>query len=310
MDDAVADLLSDVALFAEVPRPAREQVIAGGTVRQLAPGERLLKMGQPNRSLFIVLEGAMDVHLSGADAPLVRLHTGECVGELSLIDGEPTSATVVAATASTVLEVGNDQVWALIDSSPVFARNFLRVLAGRVRNDDAALTASLDRRRHYERLSMQDSLTALHNRRWFDAVFPPHAERLLAEERAAALLMVDVDRFKDINDRHGHAVGDTVLRWVAQGLADALRPCDLLARYGGEEFAVLVADAPGVVAFEVAERLRESVEQSGTDRPTTRCTVSIGVALVHGGEPFAELVARADEALFRAKSAGRNRVSS
>jgi diguanylate cyclase (GGDEF)-like protein len=308
MDDAVADLLSETALFAEVPRTAREQVIARGTIRHLTAGERLLARGQSNRSLFIVIAGAVDVHLCGTDAPIVRLHAGECVGELSLIDGEPTSAAVVAAAASTVLEVGNDDVWALVDSSAIFARNFLRVLAGRVRNDDAALTASLDRRRHYERLSMQDSLTALHNRRWFDAVFPPHVERLLAEERPAALLIADVDRFKDVNDRHGHAAGDRTLRRVAQALADALRPSDLMARYGGEEFAVLVADAPGVVAFEVAERLREAVEQSGQDSPTA-CTVSIGVAPAHQGEPFAHLVERADGALFRAKGAGRNRVS-
>jgi diguanylate cyclase (GGDEF)-like protein len=276
-------------------------------VRQLAPAEPLLIAGAVNTSLFIVVDGAVEVLLPGVDSPHVRLGPGECVGELSLIDGQPVSADVLAASATTLVELSHDHVWALIDSSATFARNLLRVLAGRVRHDHAVLAESSGARRHYERLSMVDSLTTLHNRRWFDTMFPLQAARLQQEGRPGALLMVDVDRFKALNDALGHAVGDVVLKRISAALTAGLRPGDLLARYGGEEFTALLADIDERAAREVAERLRQLVEAPGDDTPA--CTVSIGVASVRAGETLEALVRRADEALFRAKEAGRNVVS-
>ena len=302
------DLLAGSALFVKVPLRTRTALLKRATSRQLPAGARLLSVGQVHQSLFVILAGAVDVYLPGQEGPLVRLAAGECVGELSLIDGQPASADVVAVTATTVLELSHDDVWTIINRSAVFARNLLHVLAGRVRNDDLALMKASDRRRHYERLSMADSLTGLNNRRWFDAVFPPQLDRLRAEERHAALLMADVDWFKELNDVEGHQEGDALLRRIAVALAKGLRPDDVLARYGGEEFAALVADVDGVAALDVADRLRAAVcalERAGA-RP---CTISIGVAAAMPGEPFEHLVRRADAALFRAKQAGRNRVS-
>ncbi len=126
-----------------------------------------------------------------------------------------------------------------------------------------------------------------------------------------AVLMIDLDSFKQINDRHGHAAGDAVLRHVAQCLRAQLRGDALLARYGGEEFVALapVADLP--VARRLAERLRQAVEL--TDWPTVlpelQCvTASLGVTLMDGSESLEAALARADEALYRAKNGGRNQV--
>ncbi len=297
------------ALFARLSPRVRTVIIDASTTRRLAAGECLLATGQFNASLFIVVEGAVDVMLPGVETPHVRLGPGECVGELSLIDGHPVSADVVAAEATVLLELDHDRVWDLIESSAPFARNLLRVLAGRVRHDQAVLAESSDERRRFERLSMVDGLTTLQNRRCFDEVFPLHIGRLLTEGRGGALLMADVDRFKDLNDAHGHAVGDEALRRIAKALTAGLRPGDLLARYGGEEFAVLVANVDVAEATEVAERLRRLVaERAGDGAPT--CTLSVGVATLQPAETFAALVARADAALFRAKQAGRDRVSS
>ncbi len=296
------------ALFTRLSRRLRTVIIDASTTRRLAAGERLLGAGAANSSLFIVVEGAVDVMLPGVETPLVRLGPGECVGELSVIDGHPVSADVVAADATTLLELDHDRVWDLIESSATFARNLLRVLAGRVRHDQAVLAESSDERRRFERLSMVDGLTALHNRRWFDEVFPLHVGRLGTEGRGGALLMADVDRFKDLNDAHGHAVGDEALRRIAAALTAGLRPGDLLARYGGEEFAVLVSDVEITAATEVAERLRRLVADRRDDHAPC-CTLSVGVAILQPAEAFTALVARADAALFRAKQAGRDRVS-
>ena len=308
MTDRAPTALNISPLFAKLTPRIRTALLAAATTRRLAAADRLLVTGEINGLLFIVLDGAVDVLLPGVDSPHVRLGPGECVGELSLIDGHPVSANVIAAEDTTLLQLDHSQVWTLIESSAVFARNLLRVLASRVRHDHAVLAESSDERRRFERLSMVDGLTTLHNRRWFDEVFPLHVSRLRREGRAGALLMADVDRFKDLNDTHGHAVGDAALRRIARALTAGLRPGDLLARYGGEEFAVLVADVDTAAAAEVAERLRRQVgERASDDAPA--CTLSVGVAALRPGDTFDALVARADAALFRAKQDGRDRVS-
>lgn len=305
--DRVRALLEDAPLFSRLPARARAALLQGAVVRELSTDTRLLTAGRVNASLFIVLEGAVDVHLPGVDTPHVRLGRGECVGELSLIDGQPISADVVASMPATLLELSHEQVWFLIESSATFARNLLRVLAGRVRHDHAVLAESSGARRHYERLSTVDGLTTLHNRRWFDTMFPAHVTRLQQHGRPGALLMADVDRFKVINDEHGHAAGDAALRRIAGALVAGLRPGDLLARFGGEEFVALLGNTSEKNALEIAERLRRFVSAPAGDAPL--CTISIGVAAIRGGDTFEALVTRADEALFRAKEAGRNRVS-
>ena len=122
--------------------------------------------------------------------------------------------------------------------------------------------------------------------------------------------MIDIDFFKDVNDRYGHAIGDDVLRHVTQTVRDHLREDALLARYGGEEFSVLLPVRSRLEAQSIAERLREIVELSPceTRNGAVRVTVSIGVAF-HGPETTLEQdLARADASLYEAKHTGRNRV--
>ena len=163
------------------------------------------------------------------------------------------------------------------------------------------------------RLMTTDGLTQVHNKRYFD-------ERLDAELRFAhrhgsqlALLMIDVDHFKRVNDQRGHLVGDTVLTAVAQTLARAIRNEDVVARVGGEEFVVILRATALDQALLLGERLRRKVEElriehDGGGEPL-RVTVSIGAAAVTPGVGTAdELVGAADRALYAAKQAGRNRV--
>lgn len=308
MTDRILSQLDTSPLFDKLTPKLRQRLMRAAATRRLAAGDRLLVTGEHNTSLFVIIEGAVDVVLPGIDAPHVRLGQGECLGELSLLDGQPVSADVVAVEPTTLLELDQVQVWSLIDSSATFARNLLRVLAGRVRHDHTVLTEASDERRRFERLSMVDGLTTLHNRRWFDEMFPLQVVRLLREGRHGALLMADADRFKDLNDRHGHAVGDAALRRIGRAILAALRPGDLLARYGGEEFAVLLADVDETAAVEVADRLRRQVAESASDG-APQITLSVGVAGLKPHEAFDALVRRADAALFRAKDAGRDRAS-
>jgi diguanylate cyclase len=141
------------------------------------------------------------------------------------------------------------------------------------------------------------------------------AAALVAQARAGegrlAVIMVDLDHFKQINDRHGHAGGDAVLRQVAQVLGTQLRGETLLARYGGEEFVALVQVADLPVARRVAERMRLGLEETmwlDVLPGLGRVTASFGVSLLATDESLEQALARADEALYRAKHAGRNQV--
>lgn len=159
-------------------------------------------------------------------------------------------------------------------------------------------------------LASHDALTGVYNRRRFDEKLAEYSLLFQRSGRAFALLLIDVDHFKRINDTHGHAVGDDVLRQLAQLIQDATRATDFVARYGGEEFAVLLPeieapDSPDVVA----EKIRAAI--AGAYFETAgQVTVSIGVGLVEASDSDTTvLIKRADQQLYRAKSSGRNRVA-
>ncbi len=157
--------------------------------------------------------------------------------------------------------------------------------------------------------ALHDALTGLPNRR--------AAEARLAVERARAhrsgaplsLLMLDIDHFKRVNDRWGHADGDRVLAEVARRIRHEVRAGDLATRYGGEEFLVLLPDTALQAASDVAERIRGAIASEPVALGGGRVvvTASVGVAQLRDGEDNAALVARADTALYRAKQQGRNR---
>ncbi len=161
-------------------------------------------------------------------------------------------------------------------------------------------------------MAMTDSLTGLHNRRY--AMF--QLDRMIARpDRGVAVMLLDIDHFKRVNDTHGHLVGDRVLNLVARRLRAQLRSTDLIARIGGEEFLVALADCDRAVALDCAERLRAVIAQQrfvvDGETPPLDITVSVGLTVSdpEGGDTAQSLIHRADAALYGAKSHGRDRVA-
>jgi diguanylate cyclase (GGDEF)-like protein len=164
----------------------------------------------------------------------------------------------------------------------------------------------------YARLASTDPLTDLPNRRFFDDSAKIEFERLSRFGGAMSLLMLDLDKFKLINDRYGHAAGDAVLKKFASRCQKVFRKSDLFARIGGEEFVALVVGTGEADATALAERVRVKVAdlRIRTDAGMIRVTSSIGVASVRASDrSIASALHRADEALYAAKASGRNRVS-
>ncbi|HYI99990.1 MAG TPA: sensor domain-containing diguanylate cyclase [Thermoleophilaceae bacterium] len=179
---------------------------------------------------------------------------------------------------------------------------FSRLLDSRTRL--ASANAALDR------LSRVDPLTGLHNRRHLEEVLSALVSAGRRHDTSFAVLLIDIDHFKRVNDRYGHRIGDEVLRATAATIDGDLRMEDAVARWGGEEFLVALPGATAECAEAAAERIRAAVaaaEVTAADHDPIRVTVTIGVAIWTGG-PFEQLVERADAALYLGKAAGRDRV--
>ncbi len=212
----------------------------------------------------------------------------------------PGSSTVEGAA---VLELSGPVV--LDARSHRLLRDVAALVATAVQREVTRSLALLDRAALYDQ-AVRDGLTGLHNRFYLDDVLPKMLAGHDRDGTPLSVLMVDVDHFKLVNDRHGHLIGDAVLRDVARALDRVSRTGDLTIRYGGEEFLVVTAGAPAPAAAALANRLREAVAETRRDLPAV--TVSVGVAEHAPMEPSEHLLERADRALYDAKGAGRDRI--
>jgi len=193
----------------------------------------------------------------------------------------------------------NDHAFRPLDPNELRARARNQIRRKRYQE---RLRADLDRSLE---MAVTDQLTGLRNRRYVRR----HLDGLLRTEEAAVLI-IDIDKFKLINDTHGHNIGDAALRDVSERLRIQLRAADVVARYGGEEFLAVLTGAPSTYALLVADRLREAIaaEPVFVGGLVVPITVSIGVAVGGPGLPADELIGSADAALYRAKRDGRNRA--
>ena len=157
---------------------------------------------------------------------------------------------------------------------------------------------------------LHDALTGVGNRKLADLKLTGLLDDFRRTASPFGLLFLDIDHFKEVNDRFGHLTGDRVLVMVARAMANAVRKVDVVARWGGEEFLVLIPGGTAPLLLDVAERIRKTVETTWlelSDR-TIRVTVSIGGTSVEAEDSADSLIARADRQMYRSKSAGRNRI--
>ncbi|MFZ2161079.1 MAG: GGDEF domain-containing protein [Sideroxyarcus sp.] len=311
MNDADRALTEQSSLFEGMDFTDVEYMLERCTLRNLAAGEKLLQPEVANRFLYLILEGELRVQLIGqATLEHVSLLPGECVGEISLVDGKNPSALVVASEPTRLLVVPHDTVWSMVDHSHDVARNLLSIIAGRMRNDNSALIHSHNKRKQYEHQATVDALTGVHNRRWMNEAFPRVLQRCAVDHVRCAVIVIDIDHFKHVNDSYGHLVGDIALKSLAGIMSVNLRPHDLLVRYGGEEFAILLPETELVDAKNIAERLRTLVAANEiiSGDLVFKITISIGIALAKQEDKLEDIFAEADRALYRAKETGRNRV--
>jgi diguanylate cyclase (GGDEF)-like protein len=237
--------------------------------------------------------------------PVLLLGLGEPV--LPLEEG----GEILGATVSLGIE-GRPALALLYRRGEPFATSEREILQTALSSFGQALTR-LRVAIELEKLATRDGLTGLLNHRTFQSSFRRELLKARRTGTRVAMALTDIDFFKKVNDKHGHPAGDAVLRSVAGTVRTQLREdMDIVARYGGEEFACVMVGTTEVGAMETADRIRKAVEEAGTDigePEQKKVTISLGIAIFpDDGGTAEELIERADQALYRAKNGGRNRV--
>lgn len=308
-------LLSRLQLFRNVDldNPALLDLLAQCEYQTLAKDEVILSTEAENHYLYILLNGRLVIQLNSSDdIPLATVEPGECVGEMSIIDSRVPSAQVRASEETLVLVIEQDILWRMVSVSHEIARNLLYIMSERLRYSNLVIADSLEMQRKYQRFASTDALTKLHNRGWLDDAFDREIKRSERDELPLALIMIDVDNFKNYNDEYGHLAGDRVLITVAEAIRSPLRPNDLVARFGGEEFAVLLPETTVTNAQVIAERLRKHVCNADPGMLESAqlppVTISLGIAGRQPGYSLDMMIAAADVAMYHAKRNGKNRV--
>ena len=303
-------------------------MFAAGHELTLATDDVVVREGEPGDSMFFVLDGYVGARLdSGA---MVRSYApGTYFGELSFINpGHRRSATIIATTPARLLRVDQTSVQSLLDSHPRLIFTLLRRACSFLVDAERNLISDLRRRNtelqetvkqleftrlqlsEEERRARTDQLTGLFNRRAFHLELPGFIARSFGVPGTLALLALDLDEFKPVNDTLGHAAGDAVLTGVGQLLKESVRTTDFPCRFGGDEFMVVLADVDEAGAKARAEALRVAIgalPHAGNERGI-RVTATIGGTLYRPGEHAEAFLQRADEALNAAKRAGRDRL--
>lgn len=307
-------VLEKSSLFRVIDFDAIEYLLSDCQVLHLKEGDMLLSKNQHNDNVYVIISGSVSINLiQPNELAIALLGEGECLGEMSVIDGRETSASAIAATDSSILQIPKDILWTMINASPRMAQNLLQILSQRIRRDNETIVDNFLTWRKIEQVAQSDALTNLHNRRWFNDAFERQIKRCDEDVTPFCLIMLDIDYFKRLNDTYGHVAGDQTLVAVAKMLANQLRPMDMLARYGGDEFALGLNNTKLDESFAIAERLRRAIEflalpfRSG--EPLPHLTVSIGIEQMKAGQTLEAIVVAADAALYRAKDGGRNRVA-
>jgi diguanylate cyclase (GGDEF)-like protein len=312
--DYKRSLLQALELFRGVRPEDVQDLLQRCDRRDLAAGELLLSPGAKNEHVFIVLSGSLNVHVGAPSTPvLATMETGACVGEMSIIEDRDPSAYVIGAEDTHLLVIHQSVLWEMVDASHDFAKNLLVVLSERVRSHNKVIADSYGELRKFERHATTDALTGLGNRHSMEESFPREIARCEQDDEPVSLVMIDVDNFKDFNDKFGHIAGDRALAAVSRILRKQFRPRDVLVRYGGDEFAVLLPQVGEETAMTIADRVRMAVSGSTGDGSDSLITIpvrlSMGVAEKHPKSSLDNLIRAADAALYRAKHAGRDMVS-
>ena len=300
------EVLATVPLFKGLDEEIVDRIARATRRQTFAPGEDIVQVGEPGRSLYVLTDGSVKVlyPARSMDFELARLGPGEFFGEMALLNDKPRSATVRAVGRVEALVLDKTDFRDLILESPELGLQVLEALSVRIRNADEQISGLSDK-------AVRDPLTGMLNRRAFNERLVEEIDRTRRYGDPFSMIMIDLDNFKAINDDFGHDVGDQILAWIGRMLGEHTRSADTPFRIGGEEFAVLAPSTSTAVAMTLAQRLVGLVAEA---KPPIvkdlKVTMSASYSTCPDHGDRVEMLYRvADQGLYRAKDGGRNRVA-
>ncbi|MCX5812019.1 MAG: GGDEF domain-containing protein [Proteobacteria bacterium] len=306
--------LKHIHLFSSVSLESIKGLLESCSTFELEPDMVLIRPGEINHTVYFLLKGYLRIHLDKINSePIAILGPGESVGEMSIIDQQPTSAFVVADEYSRLLVMDEDVLWSLVQASHAAACNLLFIMTKRLRHTDLVIVEGTSIEQVYSHYGSVDALTGLHNRYWVDNALKRQFARSLTSGSPLSIIMIDIDHFKKFNDLYGHQFGDSVLYSVAHIMSEHLRPTELIARYGGDQFIIVLPGYNIRKARVIAERVQKEVNKAEplvlSGKTLHHPSISIGIAERKKGQTLELLIAGADSALYMAKTSGRNCIS-
>jgi diguanylate cyclase (GGDEF)-like protein len=297
--------------------------------RRLSKGQTLFKQGDPGGELFVVESGALGIAVildDGKDLEIAAFKKGDFFGEMSIFEKEPRSATCYAKSASRLLAMNEGEFFRLVETNPASAgkvmQRMLSVTRRRLEDTGGFLSDMVQWGEDARRRAITDTLTGLYNRRYLEEALEEYFMKARAGSKPLSLVMLDLDHFREINEKYSEKVGDAVIVAASEIFRRFLRSTDVAARYGGDEFTFLLPETDAETAHTIMESIRRGIEESDlldkavpgsgseTKSPSLpKVTTSQGLACFpdHASEAKA-LRDAADSALYRAKESGRNRV--
>jgi diguanylate cyclase (GGDEF)-like protein len=292
--------------------------------RSFRKGETVFNEGDQGTVMFVLVSGCLNAfkrQSDGTQRPLFDVVPGGLLGEMSIIVNEPRSVTIVAKEDSQLMALEGTDFYHIIFEFPLLGikmLNSIRIVQNGWLNDNSKYMMDLIKwGEKARRRAITDELTGLYNRNFLQESMKERSKAGAAGARKMSLIMMDLDKVHEINNRYGSAGGDQVIINVADLLENICRPGDIAARLSGDEFAVLLPDTDSDDALSIAEKIREmvaartiSVSIPGSDKTDElQVTISMGIAVApKHADNVRDLMHYADIALMQAKEKGRNRV--
>jgi diguanylate cyclase (GGDEF)-like protein len=312
--------LGHVSIFSLLKPSERQEVLDSIHLIEIEKGTTIFKEGEDGSTLYIVKSGKISISIrlsDGKEREIAEFSGGDFFGEMSIFENAPRSATCTTKEKSILYSLHAEDFFDLIECHPYIAikimYRMLNIASQRLRNTSEFLSDMVLWGERARKRAITDRLTGVYNRRFLEDALDQNFVLSIKNKKPFSLIMVDLDHFREINEQYGDRVGDKILLSVVGVFQGNLRKQDVIARYGGDEFTILLPNTDVSTAQSIAQKICNEVANldllKNLRGPIDLVTTSQGLATfpLHA-ESLHKLREMADEALYRAKNEGRNRV--
>lgn len=312
--------LKGIDILSSLSESDLNYLIRFARIQNIAEGKTLFNQGDPGEELHIILAGEIGISIQipeGGEKEITAYTTGSYFGEMSIFEDAPRSAKAYAKRESVLLTLSAEALQNLMENHPQTAvllmYRMLNISTNRLKSTNKFVAEIIRWGDSARERAIIDKPTGLFNRRYYDEVLTETFQAAEESETPLTVVMVDLDHFRQINETHGHDVGDEVIKQVVAVFKENVRESDVLVRYGGDEFAILMPSTDSGKALPILESIRLDVEalKITIEEQNLVLTVNVSIGLSvypdHSTE-LQTLCKKSDEALYRAKNEGRNRT--